>query len=130
MDMLNYYVDHSNPEQPHLGPDAEYLDPITALQWVDTEFSSDVSKVVTATLTRALLGVDPSELSALFLVDFIKSGTGLKNIISDVYDGAQYLRNRQGKRFQTEPGKSRLKVNLKTRKPKLFHKTCSQVEVQ
>lgn len=102
MQKIKEYVDRSDLEQPHLGPDAEYLDSLTASEWLDTEFGSEVSDTLIKILTRNLLGVDPHELSALFLVDYIKSGTGLENMISDLKDGAQYLRNIQGKTAQTE----------------------------
>lgn len=47
-------------------------------------------------LAETILGVDASEVSALFVVDLIRGATGLENMISSVYGGAMYLRIRQG----------------------------------
>ncbi|KAM5341222.1 hypothetical protein ACJ41O_015331 [Fusarium nematophilum] len=93
---ISEYVERSNLEHPQDGPDAKKLDSLTALDFVDAEFGSDLAKTLANTLTRALVGVDANELSALFLVDYIKSATGLTNIMSNVEHGGQYLRNRQG----------------------------------
>ncbi|KAJ6780314.1 hypothetical protein PWT90_09910 [Aphanocladium album] len=93
---MSRYVERSNLSHPHLGPDAAKLDSMTALDLVKTEFESPLLVNLTHTLTRALLGVEPGELSALYFVDFLKSGTGIINISSDMEHGAQYLRNQQG----------------------------------
>lgn len=58
---------------------------------------TDVSELAITGFVRAILGVEADELSALYLVDYIKSGTGLANLAADTADGGQYLRNRQGK---------------------------------
>lgn len=51
----------------------------------------------TATIwTRAMLGVDPSDLSALYFLNYCKSGGGLLNMRSDRKGGGQHLRIRQG----------------------------------
>ncbi|KAI9738142.1 MAG: hypothetical protein M1818_005571 [Claussenomyces sp. TS43310] len=42
--------------------------------------------------TRAMLGVEPSELSALYFLDYCKSGGGLMQMRSDRKNGGQYLR--------------------------------------
>lgn len=47
--------------------------------------------------TRAFLGCEPSELSALYFLDYCKSGGGLLQMRSDRKDGGQYLRVRKGK---------------------------------
>lgn len=47
-------------------------------------------------ITRALLGVEAHEISMLFLTDYIKSATGLANIVSDKKDGGQYMRCKTG----------------------------------
>jgi monoamine oxidase len=46
--------------------------------------------------TRAMLGCEPSELSALFFLDYCKSGGGLLQMRSDQKSGGQHLRIRQG----------------------------------
>ncbi|KAJ3498908.1 hypothetical protein NLG97_g761 [Lecanicillium saksenae] len=93
---MSQYVDRSNLSHPHLGPDAAKLDSMTALDLVKREFKSPLLVNLTHTLSRALLGVEPGEMSALYFVDFLKSGTGILNISSDEKHGAQYLRNQQG----------------------------------
>lgn len=93
---LEELINRSDLEDPSQGPDAKELDALTALEFVDKTFGSEFSKIMTHVLSRALLGVDADEISALYLVDYLKSGTGLANIISDLKDGGQYLRNRQG----------------------------------
>lgn len=100
MSTMSEYVDRTNLENPHLGPDAAKLDSMTALDLVKNEFQSPLLVNITHTLTRALLGVEPNEVSALYLVDYIKSGTGVVNILSDKEHGAQYLRNKQGMYFK------------------------------
>ncbi|PNP79489.1 hypothetical protein FNYG_07105 [Fusarium nygamai] len=95
MTKLQEYVERSNLEHPHLGPDAEELDSMTALDFARNEFGAGISEVLVAMLARDL-GVEADELSALFLINYVKSGTGLANISSDTKDGGQYLRNRQG----------------------------------
>ncbi|KAL2842696.1 hypothetical protein BJY01DRAFT_264435 [Aspergillus pseudoustus] len=51
----------------------------------------------TATVwTRAMLGLEPSEVSALYFLNYCKSGGGLLQMRSDRKDGGQYLRIRGG----------------------------------
>ncbi|KAK9242134.1 hypothetical protein V1506DRAFT_509737 [Lipomyces tetrasporus] len=47
-------------------------------------------------MTGGLLGVNASEVNALFIIDYFRSGTGLPNLASDQKDGGQYIRNRKG----------------------------------
>lgn len=46
--------------------------------------------------TRAMLGCEASELSALYFLDYCKSGGGLLQMRSDQKNGGQYLRIRTG----------------------------------
>lgn len=46
--------------------------------------------------TRAMLGQEPEDVSALYFLNYCKSGGGLLQMRSDRRDGAQYLRLRQG----------------------------------
>lgn len=46
--------------------------------------------------TRAMLGVEPSEMSALYFLDYCKSGGGYMLMRSDTKNGGQYLRIVQG----------------------------------
>ena len=51
----------------------------------------------TATVwTRAMLGQDPKDISALYFLNYCKSGGGLLQMRSDRKHGGQYLRVRQG----------------------------------
>lgn len=53
--------------------------------------------VATATVwTRAMLGQDPRDISALYFLNYCKSGGGLLHMRSDRKHGGQYLRVRQG----------------------------------
>jgi monoamine oxidase len=47
--------------------------------------------------TRAMLGCEPSELSALYFLDYCKSGGGLLQMRSDQKNGGQHLRIRTGR---------------------------------
>lgn len=93
---IDEYVDRSDLENPHLGPDAAELDSMTASEFSQKCFDSPLASYLINSLTQGLLGVEAEEVGALYLVDYIKSGTGLENITSDGKDGGQYLRNRQG----------------------------------
>jgi monoamine oxidase len=46
--------------------------------------------------THAMLGVDPSEVSALCFIEYCAAGGGLMTMRSDCKDGGQYLRIREG----------------------------------
>lgn len=45
---------------------------------------------------RAMVGVDGSEISALYFLHYCKSGGGFKQMRSDGKDGGQYLRCKTG----------------------------------
>ncbi|KAF1812577.1 amine oxidase [Eremomyces bilateralis CBS 781.70] len=90
------HVSVANHESPHLCPDALKLDSMTFEEFARAESKSEVGVNVANRMSAALLGVDAEEVSALFMVDYIQSGTGLENMSSDLKDGGQYLRNRQG----------------------------------
>ncbi|PYI03998.1 amine oxidase [Aspergillus sclerotiicarbonarius CBS 121057] len=47
-------------------------------------------------ISAALLGVDSIEVSALYMLYYFKSGSGIDNLLSDEKNGGQYLRTRQG----------------------------------
>lgn len=46
--------------------------------------------------TRAMLGCEPSQLSAAYFLDYCKRGGGLLQMRSDLKNGGQYLRFKQG----------------------------------
>lgn len=67
MATLTEYVDRSDLEHPQRGPDAKELDTMTALEFAEKKFGTEVSKMLVSSLSRDLLGVDADELSALIL---------------------------------------------------------------
>ena len=93
---LHGLVEAANVECPHLGPDAVQLDSVTFLELM-AQFS-DSPKIAAAanTLAAALLGVEADEVSALYMVHYLKSGGGLQNMVLDRKNGNQYLRNSNG----------------------------------
>lgn len=86
-----------DPTDPAKMSDAAALDAVTFQDYCDKQFPGGVASYMAGLATRDLLGVEPTEVSALFMVDYIKSGTGVANMISDKKDGGQYRRNRRGK---------------------------------
>ncbi|KAE8446359.1 hypothetical protein EG329_012108 [Mollisiaceae sp. DMI_Dod_QoI] len=59
------------------------------------ETDEDAYKVIETTV-KGLLGVDTTELSLYYYLDYIKSGGCLKDLESDKSNGAQYMRLREG----------------------------------
>ncbi|KAF4338794.1 flavin-containing protein [Fusarium beomiforme] len=96
IEKLNKWVDEIDPENPWDHPEAKMLDSLTFSQLSVKYLGPELGPVVADAATGPLLGVGPDEVSALFMVDYIRSGTGLDNMASDKKDGGQYLRNRQG----------------------------------
>ncbi|KAL5333203.1 hypothetical protein BJX70DRAFT_392374 [Aspergillus crustosus] len=86
--------------------DCQTLDPTRPqhTQWDSMTFeaylkSRGASKeaILTATVwTRAMLGQDPRDISALYFLTYCKSGGGLMQMRSDRVGGGQHLRIRQG----------------------------------
>ncbi|EWZ00290.1 hypothetical protein FOYG_00173 [Fusarium oxysporum NRRL 32931] len=95
MQILSDYAERCDIDDPSNVPDAKYLDSMTVAEFI-AGFKDPSASVLVNSITRSLLGVESDEPSALFFLDILKRGTGLKNVISDFKDGAQYLRNRQG----------------------------------
>ncbi|KAI1014642.1 hypothetical protein LB503_003737 [Fusarium chuoi] len=96
LEKLNKWVDEIDPENPSAHPEAEMLDSMTFNELSVKFLGPELGPAVADSATSPLLGVGPDEVSALFMVDYIRSGTGLDNMASDKKDGGQYLRNRQG----------------------------------
>ena len=73
------------------------LDNITFEEWVRSHgpFKEDALNALKVG-TRAMLGVEPSEMSALYFLDYCKSGGGYMQMRSDSKHGGQYLRIAQG----------------------------------
>lgn len=77
-------------------PQDTSLDSLTFEAYLLSRGASKVA-LATATLwTRAMLGQEPSDISALFFLNYCKSGGGLMQMRSDRKHGGQYLRVAQG----------------------------------
>ncbi|KAL4722556.1 hypothetical protein ACLX1H_010436 [Fusarium chlamydosporum] len=96
IEKLNKWADEIDPENPSHHPEADMLDSLTFSQLSSKYLGPEFGPAVADAATGPLIGVGPDEVSALYMVDYIRSGTGLENMASDKKDGGQYLRNRQG----------------------------------
>ncbi|CAF3528040.1 unnamed protein product [Fusarium graminearum] len=96
IEKLNRWVEEIDPENPSDHPEAKMLDSLTFGQLGAKHLGPELGPAVADSATSPLLGVGPDEVSALFMIDYFRSGTGVANMASDGKDGGQYLRNRQG----------------------------------
>ncbi|UNI18406.1 Monoamine oxidase [Purpureocillium takamizusanense] len=70
-----------------------HLDNLTFEDWVRSVTGSSESAMASARIwTRVMLGLEPHEMSALFFLNYCKSGGGLIQTRSDQKEGGQYLR--------------------------------------
>jgi monoamine oxidase len=91
------HIDRSDLENFLLGSDAASLDALTLKELISGDVgASRVAHKYANDLAQGLVGAEAHEMSALFFLDYIKSGTGLLNMVSDQKHGGQYLRNRAG----------------------------------
>ncbi|KAI9371908.1 hypothetical protein BJX61DRAFT_509885 [Aspergillus egyptiacus] len=72
------------------------LDSVTFEAYLRSRGASEVAVATATVWTRAMLGQDPRDISALFFLNYCKSGGGLLQMRSDRKHGGQYLRVRQG----------------------------------
>lgn len=96
LESLRQLADAADLTHPSKGHDAKDLDNHTVAQYCKNFTDRPIGLEMANFLTRALLGFEADEVSMLYLVHYIKSGSGIDNLISDQKDGAQYLRCRQG----------------------------------
>jgi monoamine oxidase len=68
------------------------LDTMTFEEWVRSMGLSKTALASATIWTRAMLGLDPPQISALYFLDYLKSGGGLLRMRSDQKHGGQYLR--------------------------------------
>lgn len=61
-------------------------------QWVEQRSRSKVALASASVWTRAMLGLEPEEVSALYFLLYCKSGGGLLQMRKDTKGGGQYLR--------------------------------------
>ncbi|OGE52428.1 hypothetical protein PENARI_c010G03712 [Penicillium arizonense] len=77
-------------------PDDDSLDSLTFEAYLRSRGASEVALATATVWTRAMLGQDPRDISALYFLNYCKSGGGLLQMRSDRKHGGQYLRIRQG----------------------------------
>ncbi|CAK7234677.1 hypothetical protein SCUCBS95973_009017 [Sporothrix curviconia] len=73
-----------------------HLDSQTLEEWIRSVGGGPTALASATVWTRAMLGLEPSEMSALFFLNYCKSGGGLLQMRSDRKDGGQYLRFERG----------------------------------
>ncbi|KAI1050192.1 hypothetical protein LB506_001983 [Fusarium annulatum] len=72
------------------------LDSMTFEAYLRSRGASEAALATGTVWTRAMLGQDPKDISALYFLNYCKSGGGLLQMRSDRKHGGQYLRVRQG----------------------------------
>lgn len=77
-------------------PKDSSLDSLTFEAYLKSRGASTIALTTAAVWTRAMLGQDPGDISALFFLNYCKSGGGLLAMRSDRKGGGQHLRVRQG----------------------------------
>ena len=78
-------------------PRLSSLDSMTFLAYLQTRCNASARAISNATVwTRAMLGQEPRDISALYFLLYCRGGGGLLQMRSDGKNGAQYLRVRQG----------------------------------
>jgi monoamine oxidase len=80
-------------------PKDSNLDSLTFEAYLRQSGADDVAVSTAAIWTRAMLGQEPGSISALYFLNYCKSGGGLLQMRSDRKHGGQYLRVRQGTQF-------------------------------
>src|ERR1700759_5333404 len=77
-------------------PNDPTLDRLSFAAYLRSRHASDVAIAIATIWTRAMLGQEPEDVSALYFLNYCKSGGGLMQMRSDRKHGGQYLRVRQG----------------------------------
>ncbi|WYZ37086.1 hypothetical protein EsH8_II_000592 [Colletotrichum jinshuiense] len=72
------------------------LDSLTFEAYLKSRGADDTALATATVWTRAMLGQEPRDISALYFLNYCKSGGGLLQMRSDRKDGGQYLRVRHG----------------------------------
>ncbi|KIV85508.1 hypothetical protein PV11_01198 [Exophiala sideris] len=78
------------------GSRRSHLDSISFEQFLEEQNLTPKARATAGVWTHAMLGVDPSEVSALYFIEYCAAGGGLMTMRSDCKDGGQYLRIREG----------------------------------
>lgn len=78
-------------DQPWAHPDAERLDATTVANWIARNVLHPLPRAAFGTVCTTLLCAEPSQVSLLFFLHYLKSGGGLDVLISSDTGGAQNL---------------------------------------
>jgi monoamine oxidase len=95
IDSKGHELDMRNPQSYEKYKD---LDSITIAEYCKRHAPGEASIAVADRCARAWLGATMDEMSALFFIDYVRSGRGFAVLRSDKKDGGQYLRLRTGRR--------------------------------
>lgn len=100
------------------GPQRQYLDSISFETYLHEAKVTAKAFATAQVWTHAMVGCDPSEVSALFFLEYCAAGGGLMTMRSDGKDGGQYLRVREGTSAFAEGMAGKLKPgSLKLKSP-------------
>ncbi|KAL2883490.1 hypothetical protein SGCOL_001173 [Colletotrichum sp. CLE4] len=72
------------------------LDSLTFEAYLKSRGAASIALATATVWTRAMLGQEPKDISALYFLNYCKSGGGLLQMRSDRKDSGEYLRVRQG----------------------------------
>lgn len=75
------------------------LDSMTFGEYLESRNASHIAIQTATVWTRAMLGQEPGDISALFFLQYCKAGGGLLQMRSDRKGGGQHLRMKQGTQF-------------------------------
>lgn len=104
-------IDRARPHDPT-------LDALSFLEYLQSRGASALAIATASIWTRAMLGQEPENISALYFLNYCKSGGGLMQMRSDCKDGGQYLRVKQGTQiFSTGLADSLPKGTIKLNSP-------------
>lgn len=87
-DAMNKLAKQVGPVAPWSAPQAAELDAITLAQWAAARGGKDTTPQLLTVMTRAVLGVDPDEISALYWFWYVAQGDSVDMLINGE-DGAQ-----------------------------------------
>ena len=100
---------------PWAHPEAEQLDATTVETWIAQNVFHPLARAAFRTICNSLLCAEPSQVSLLFFLHYVKSGGGLDVLISADTGGAQNLLFHGGvhqiSRFMADEIGDRLKLN-------------------
>lgn len=100
------------------GPHRQHLDSISFETYLQEANVTAKAHATAQVWTHAMVGCDPSEVSALYFLEYCAAGGGLMTMRGDGKDGGQYLRIREGTSAFAEGMARKLQPNsLKLQSP-------------